>query len=43
MNNKWRTKNQVEIEREYKTNTFNVEEKDNEKYQKVLLHFFDYE
>jgi len=31
MNNKWHTKNQVEIEREYKTNFFNVEEKDNEK------------
>jgi len=31
MNNKWHTKNQVEIEREYKTNSFNVEEKGNEK------------
>jgi hypothetical protein len=31
MNNKRHTKNQVEIEREYKTNSFNVEEKDNEK------------
>jgi len=32
MNNKWHIKNQVEIEREYKTNSFfNVEEKYNEK------------
>lgn len=33
MNNKWHTKNQVEIEREYKTNSSNVEEEDKRKKQ----------
>jgi hypothetical protein len=36
MNNKWHTKNQVEIEREYETNSSNVEEEDNEKNTKKL-------
>jgi hypothetical protein len=37
MNNKWHTKNQVEIEREYKTNSSNVEEEDNEKNTRKLF------
>lgn len=39
MNNKWHTKNQVEIEREYKTNSSNVEEEDKRKKNKEALSY----